>query len=157
MVVGVAEFDGELAAGAPASLEIDHNPVPPQVIARPDDLVEVGDFEGDMVELDIFGRPRHRADQCDAVMVGIAAQEGHAARHHLLRIDVGNLEAQHLGIKPHRARDIAHVDHDMANLADVKRQAVRPLQFLQRIRIDHRVGLLKRSRPCLRCGRALPP
>ena len=55
-------------------------------------------------------------------MIGVAAQEHHAARHHLLGIDVGDLEAQHLGIEPHRALDIAHIEHDMADLADAERQ-----------------------------------
>src|SRR5947207_7508201 len=35
MVVGIAEFDGELAAGAAASLEIDRHAVPGQMVAGP--------------------------------------------------------------------------------------------------------------------------
>src|SRR5882762_7200331 len=45
VVVGIAEFDRELAPGATAPGEIDRNPVPPQMVAGADDLVEGGDLE----------------------------------------------------------------------------------------------------------------
>src|SRR5439155_1186656 len=62
MAIGVAEFDGQLAAGAPATLEIDLDPVIAQVIAGPQDLLQRRDLEGDVVEFDIFRCGGHRAD-----------------------------------------------------------------------------------------------
>ena len=129
VVVRVAELDRELAAGAPAALEIDRDPVPAQMVARPHDIVEAADLEGDVVQLDILGRRRGRADEGDAVMVAVAAQKHHAARHHLLGIHVGDQEAQHLGVEPGRALDLLHIEHDMPDLADTERQPLRPLHL----------------------------
>jgi hypothetical protein len=84
------------------------------------------------------GFARHGADEADAVMVGAAAHEHHAARHHLVGINVRHLEAQHLGIKAHRALDIAALQHDMADLLDAERHVARPGHRLQPVRIEFR-------------------
>lgn len=44
--VRIAEFDGDLAAGAAPALEIDGDAMPPQVIARAHHLVECRNLEG---------------------------------------------------------------------------------------------------------------
>src|SRR5207248_3453922 len=54
VAIGVAEFDGELAAGAPAPLEIDLDPMFAQMIAGAHHLLQCRNLEGDMVELNIF-------------------------------------------------------------------------------------------------------
>ena len=128
MIVGVAEFDRKLAAGAAAALEIDLDAMPAQMVASPYHFVEGRDLKGNVVQLDILRRRIRRTDKRDAVMVGVAAQKHHAARHHLLGIDVGDLEPQHLGIEPRRTFDILHIEHDMPDLADAERQTVRPLR-----------------------------
>jgi len=64
-------------------------------------------------------------------MIGIAAHEDHAARHHLQRIDVGDREAQHLRVEPHGALEVADVEHDMAELGDAKRHTNGTLQALE--------------------------
>src|SRR5262245_38658909 len=92
VIVGVAEFDRELATGAAAPREIDRDPVAAQMVAGADDLVEGGDLEGEVVELDIRRFRPHRADECDTVVVPVAAQKDYASRDHLLGIDVGDLE-----------------------------------------------------------------
>ena len=58
------------------------------MVVRPYDFVEGCDLEGDVVELDIGRFRRQRADERDAVMIRVASQKDHAARHHLFRIDV---------------------------------------------------------------------
>ena len=99
------------------------------MVARAHHLVEGRDLEGEVIELDIRRLGRHRADQRHAVVIRVAAQEHHAARHHLLGIDVGNAKPQHLDIEPRRALDIADIQDDVPDLADLERQPARPLQF----------------------------
>jgi len=112
-----------------------------------------------VVELDILRRCRGRADKRDAVVVGVAAQEHHAAGHHFFRVHIGDLKPEHLDIKPGRAFDILHVQHDMPDLADAERQPVRPLQLPYPVGI---VAAHRRSPRLLRvgqglfCGKALP-
>ena len=101
--------------------------MPAQVVARPDDLVEGCDLEGDVVQLDIRRFRLHRADKRDAVMVLIAAQKDHAAGYHLFRIDVRNLKAENFAVEPCRSLDVVHVDNDVPQPADPKRKAVWPL------------------------------
>jgi hypothetical protein len=52
-------------------------------------------------------------------MVGVAAQKHHAARHHLLRVGVGDLEPEHLGVKEGRALDVSYIDDDMPQFPDL--------------------------------------
>ncbi len=127
VIVRVAEFDRELTSGAPPPDEIYRDPVAAQMVARPDDLVEGCDLKRDVVELDIRRFGLHRADERNAVMVRVAAQEDHAAGHHLFRIDVRNLEAEHLGVESRRALHVAHVENDVSQLADTERKTLRPL------------------------------
>src|SRR5262249_6054147 len=124
MIVRIAELDRELTAGAPPSGEIYLDPVPAEVVACPDDFVERCDLEGDMIELDIRRFGRHGTDERNAVMVRVAAQENHAARHHLRRVDVGDLEAEYLGVEPRRPLDVMHVDNDVSQLSDTERKAL---------------------------------
>ena len=49
VIVRIAEFDRELTSGAPPPDEIDRDPVTAQMIARPDDLVEGGHLECDVI------------------------------------------------------------------------------------------------------------
>ena len=56
VVVGIAELDRELAAGAAPALEIDRDAVAAQMVARAQHLVEGRHLEGEMVELDILRR-----------------------------------------------------------------------------------------------------
>jgi len=49
--------------------------MPAQMVVRAQDLVERRDLEGDMVEIGIRRRLLQRADECDAVVIGVAAQE----------------------------------------------------------------------------------
>src|SRR5262245_17469880 len=81
IAVRVPKFHGNLASGPPPSLEDDRNASLSQPLPRLEDLVECGHLEREVVEaarrsLDCA------ADQRDAVMVGVAAEEHHAARHH---------------------------------------------------------------------------
>src|SRR5262249_41128647 len=62
------------------------------------------------------------ADECQAMMIAITAQEYHAARHHRAGIDIRHLEAQHLGIKPARALEIGNENDRVPNLPDGKRR-----------------------------------
>ena len=127
VIVRIAEFDRELTSCAPPPDEIYRDPMAAQMVARPNDLVEGCDLERDMVELDIIRFGLQRADERNAVMVGVAAQEDHAAGHHLLRIDVRNLEAEHLGVEPCGPLDVAHIENDVSQLADTERKTLRPL------------------------------
>ena len=79
-----------------------------------------------MVELDVRRFRGHRADERDAVMVRVAAKKDHAAGHHLFRIDVRNLKAEHFGVKPRRSLDVAHVENDVSQLADAKGKPAGP-------------------------------
>src|ERR1700741_4427594 len=122
VIVRIAEFDRELAAGAPPPGEIDVDLMPAQMVTRPDDLVEGCDLESDVVELDIRRFRRHRANERDTVMIRVASQKDHAARHHLFWIDVRDLEAEHLGVEACRPLDVAHVENDVPQLADAERK-----------------------------------
>jgi hypothetical protein len=75
MAVGVAELDGDLAAGPAPTFEIDLDAVLPQVITGAQDLIERADLKGDMVQFDILGRRRQRPDERNTVMVRVAAQK----------------------------------------------------------------------------------
>jgi hypothetical protein len=127
VIVRIAKFDSDLATGSAAAGEIDLDAVPAQMVVRPHDLVEGRDLEGEMVEVEISRLLCHRADERDSVMIGVAAQKDHAPGHHLLRIDVRDLKPEHFGVEPRRAFDVAHVQDDMAQLADAEGQPLRSL------------------------------
>src|SRR4029079_2832864 len=82
-------------------------------------LVGRADLEGAVVEaaaLELAGA----ADQRHAVMVGVAAHEHHAARHHRLGIAIADLQPQHLGVEAHRRLEIADVQHHVADLLQLE-------------------------------------
>ena len=56
------------------------------------------------------------------MMIRVEAHEDHAAGDHLLLIDIGDLEAQNLRVKPDGLFEIAAVQHDMADLGDRERR-----------------------------------
>src|ERR1700732_632317 len=70
-------------------------------------------------------------------MVRVAAQKNHAAGHHLLRIDIRDLETEQLGIEPGRSLYVAYVEDDMTQLADTERVALQPAQRPHPGRIVH--------------------
>ena len=75
--------------------------------------------EGEMVQALVgAGIGGAVADQGQAMMVAVAAQEHHAARHHRAGIDVRHLEAQHLGVEAPGTVEISHIDDRMADLAN---------------------------------------
>ena len=83
MAVGVEELDRDLAAGAAAALEGELGAVLLQVIAGAEHLVERGELEGEMMQALVRRRiGRAVADQRQAMVIAVAAQEHHAARHH---------------------------------------------------------------------------
>src|SRR5262249_37563243 len=87
-----------------------------QVIAGVKHLFEGGELEGEMVQaLVLLGVLA--ADQRQAVVIAVAAQEHHAARHLAAVVDVGHLEAQHVGVEARRALEVGGEDHGMADLA----------------------------------------
>jgi len=124
VIVGVAELDRYLRAGPPPALEIELHVVALQMFARAQHLVQGRHLEGDVIELVIgIGLAFvHRAHQRDRMVVRPEAQKGHAARRHVVGVDVRALEAHHLGIEFERALDIAAIDDDVPELADLERQ-----------------------------------
>jgi hypothetical protein len=120
MVVRIAELYGDLATGAPASFKIDLNLIGAQTITSPDDFGECRDFKGEVMQLLIGGLALAGTDQRQAMMVRVAAQENHSARHHCLRVNVGDFEAEHLSVKRSGFFQVPDLQHDMAELADVK-------------------------------------
>jgi hypothetical protein len=83
------------------------------------------------------------------MVIGIAAQEHHAAFHHRLGIDVGDPQAEDAGVKRNRPLHVAHLDHDMAELRQVESPcpaggvifgAVLRLRALQSFQIDDASG-----------------
>jgi hypothetical protein len=120
MVVRIAEFYSDLAAGPPAALEINLNMIGAQAITGPDDFGECRDFKCEVMQLFISGLSFAGADQRQAMMVCIAAQKNHSAWHHCLRVNIGNIEAQHLGVKSGGFFQIADLQDYMTELADMK-------------------------------------
>src|SRR5262249_40071465 len=60
--VRVEELDRDLRARPPPPFELERHPARPEVLPRPEHLVERVDFEGDMVELALLRRARHAPD-----------------------------------------------------------------------------------------------
>src|SRR5262249_29034251 len=56
VIVGIAEFDGDLTTGATPPREVDFYTTGAQMFVSQQDLVERCDFEGDMVEVGIRRR-----------------------------------------------------------------------------------------------------
>ncbi len=137
VIIGIAKFDGDLTTGAAPAGKVDLDPMPAQMVVRPHDLIEGGHLEGDMVEVGIRRRLFQRTDQRDPVMVRVAAQKHHAARHHLLGIDVRDLQPEELGVEPGRPLHVAHVEHDMTKLADPEGVTLEPTQLPYPVRIIH--------------------
>ena len=151
VAVRVAEFDGDLGAGAAPALEQDLDAMGLQMGARLQHLVDGGDLERHVMHAGAPRsgiRPLAGADQGDAVMVRVAAHEDHAAVHHRVGIDVRDPEAEDAGVEIDRALQVGDVEHDMADLADVEGQ--RPVRRLraqglrlrarQRRIVDHAPG-----------------
>jgi hypothetical protein len=51
------------------------------------------------------------------VVIGVAAKEGYAARHHAGRVAIADLKPEGGGIDVHARLEIADVEHDMTDLA----------------------------------------
>ena len=125
MSVGIAKLDGDLTARAPASLEIDRHLVLAQVIARTQHFIERRHLEGQMIEIVRGRRVLEGSDQRNAVVIGIAAHEHHAAFHHLVRVDIRHAKAEHAGVEAHAAIEIRHVEHHVPDLVDLERRVRR--------------------------------
>jgi hypothetical protein len=54
------------------------------------------------------------------MMVRMAAQKNHAARHHLFRVDIGDSKAQYLGVESGGSFEVAYPQDNMAELGDMK-------------------------------------
>jgi hypothetical protein len=78
-----------------------------------------------MVQFPVRVFPIAGADQRQTVMVRIAAQKDHTSRHHFLGVDVGHFETQHLGVKSGGFFQVAHLQDDVAELADMKIHSLR--------------------------------
>ena len=119
MAVGIQELDRDLAAGAAAALEDDLGAVLLQVIAGAEHLVERGELEGEVMQRLLgLAAAGSAADQRQAMVIAVAAQEHHAARHHVAGIDVGDPEAQHLGVEALGRFEVGDIDHGVADLLD---------------------------------------
>ena len=114
MIIRVAEFNGNLTAGAAAALEIDLYVVGAQAITRANNLREGRNLEGEVVQLPVAGLSLCGADQSQTVMIRVTAQKNHASRHHLVRINVGNFEAENLSVKGGGSFQVAYLQDDMA-------------------------------------------
>jgi hypothetical protein len=120
MVVRIAELYGDLATGPAAALKIDLNLIRAQAITSAYNFGECGNFKGEVMQLFVRRLALAGANQRQAMMVCIAAQKNHSARHHCLRVNIGNFEAQHLGVKSGGFFQVADLQDYMTELADVK-------------------------------------
>ena len=121
MAVGVAELHGYLTAGAPAAVEVDGDAVLFEMVPGAEDVVEGGDLERQVVKLPAGGSLAGLADEAEAVVVPVEAHEHHPARHHALGIDVGHLEAEHLGVEADGGVDVPDHQHGVSHVADAER------------------------------------
>ena len=81
-------------------------------------------------------------DQRQTMVIRIAAQKNHTAGHHLVRVDIGNFESQHLSVEFRGSFEIAYLQDDMADFTDVKIHAPRRREALQFLDIDgHKASL----------------
>jgi hypothetical protein len=96
-----------------------------QAITSADNFGECGNFKGEVMQLFVRRLAYAGADQRQAMMVRIATQENHPARHHCFRVNIGNFETQHFGVKSSGFFQVADLQHDMTELADVKLHSLR--------------------------------
>src|SRR5688572_22547877 len=120
VVVRIAKLYGDLATGPAAALKIDLNLIRTQAITSADNFGECRNFKGEVMQLFVRRLALAGADQGQAMMVRVAAQKNHPARHHCFRVNIGNLEAQHLGVKSGGFFQVADLQDYMTELADVK-------------------------------------
>jgi hypothetical protein len=110
------------------------------------------------MQLALLGPPGHAAHQRDAVVVGVAAHEDHAARDHLLRVDVRDPEAEHLRIEVRRALQVGDSDHDVTELLRLERQVGRSDRLPQLLDVHHRRSTPESARSSIpRSSLAAPP
>jgi hypothetical protein len=76
------------------------------------------------------------------VMVRIAAQKDHPAGHHLFGVDIGHFETQNLGVKVGGSFQVAYLQDDMTQLADMKVHSLRGRHALKLLDIDGHSNLL---------------
>jgi hypothetical protein len=129
VAVRIGELDRKLAAGAPAPLVVDRHVVLAQVLARPQHLVQRGDLERHVMERAMRRLALGKLEQRHAMMVGGAAQEHRAARHHVAVIGVGNGKAHHLGVELRRGERVLHVERHVADLVAAERHALRAMHL----------------------------
>ena len=130
MVVRIAEFYGDLTTSPAASFKIDLNLIGAQAITSPDNFGQCGNFKGEVMQLFVRRSSLAGADQRQAMMVGIAAQKNHPARHHCFRVNVGNFEPQYLGVKSGGFLQVADLQHDMTEFTDMKVHSLRRIHAL---------------------------
>jgi len=56
----------------------------------------------------------------DAVMIGVEAQEDHAARHHAVGIAIAHPQPEHVGVEAHRGLEVGDVEHHVTELAKLE-------------------------------------
>src|SRR6266436_8007093 len=147
MIVGVAKLDGNLTAGTATSLEIDLRAMRAQAVARMDDLGQGRELESEMVQFPVRVFPITGADQRQTVMIRVAAQKNHTARHQLFGVDIRDLEPQHLGVKGGGSFQVAYLQDDMAQLADMKVHSLRGRHALKLLDIDSHGPSFLSNRP----------
>ena len=69
-----------------------------------------------MMQLSILIPAVARADKRETMVIGFAAENNHAARHHVFRIDVGDFEGVEIG----RPFEVRYLQDDVAELASMK-------------------------------------
>ncbi len=99
MVIRIEEFNGNLASRPPAALKVDRDVMRTQVVSCSDNLIERGNLESNMMQLQIFRLPLGCANQGNTVMIGNSAEKDHSTRHQFFWIDVRDFKAEDLGIK----------------------------------------------------------
>src|SRR5688572_13791593 len=113
MAVGIRELDGNLAAGPPSALKLDRDVVLLEMLAHPQELLEVFHLKRQVVELDVLGTVGHRANQTNPVMIFAEAHEHHAAGDHVGLVDVRNLEPEDLRVELYGALEITTAKDDV--------------------------------------------
>src|SRR4029077_7533768 len=147
MIVGIAKLDGNLAAGTATSLEIDFHVSGAQTVAGADDFRQGRYFESEMVQFPVRVFPVAGTHQSQTVMIRVAAQKDHAARHHLFGVDIGYFEAEHLGVEGGGSFQVGYLQDDMAQLADMKVHSLRGRHALKLLDIDSHGPSFLSNRP----------
>jgi hypothetical protein len=136
MIIRIAKFDRDLTTGAATPFEVDFCIRRAQTVARAEDLGKGRHFERKMVQLAIGILPIAGADQSQTMMICIATQKHHAAGHHVFRVYIGYLEPEHLCVEFGGSFEIAYLEYDMADLADMKIHSLRRSHAFQFFDID---------------------